>query len=268
MVESDDSSKAKTRYAPIRSLVRGLEVLQTVNREGSLTLTRICEITELPYPTVFRIMQTLIEAGYVECEPTRKWYRPTLLSKTLASGFPEESRLVAVARPYIVALTEKFAWPIAITTRVGNTMMVRDSTHSLTSLTLSNYAPGYTLPLAECSTGKAYLAFCSEEERRSIRKGFGLLEHPADRIGAMLMDGQSLFEEIRSQGYATQARNAYTSNPGKTSSIAVPITHGGAIYGAMAIIFFTVGVKMEKAIDAFVDDLKLTADRIGEEMAA
>ena len=124
------------------------------------------------------------------------------------------------------------------------------------------------MPLAECSTGKAYLAFCTEEERRSIRKGFGLLEHPADRIGAMLMDGESLFDEIRAQGYAIQARNAYTSNPGKTSSIAVPIVQGGTIYGAMAIIFFTVGVKMEKAVEAFVDDLKLTAGKIAEEMAA
>ncbi|BDW81495.1 transcriptional regulator [Erythrobacter sp. Dej080120_24] len=260
--------KEDVQYAPIRSLARGLEVLQTINREGSLTLTRICRITGLPYPTVFRIMQTLISVGFVECEPARKWYRPTLLAKTLSSGFPEESRLVAVSRPYIVELTEKFAWPISITTRVGNMMMVRDSTHSLTSLTLSNYAPGYTLPLAECSTGKAYLAFCSEEERRSIRKGFGLLENPTDRIGAMLMDSESLFEEIRANGYAIQARNAYTSNPGKTSSIAVPIVADGTVFGAMAIIFFTVGVKMEKAVEAFVGDLKQSADRIAADMVA
>lgn len=255
------------RYTPIRSLVRGLEVLQTINRDGSLTLTRICEKTGLPYPTVFRIIQTLMSAGFVECEPTRKWYRPTILARTLASGFAEDMRLVSVARPYIVKLTEKFAWPISITTRVGNMMMVRDSTHGLTSLTLSNYAPGYTLPLAECSTGKAYLAFCSEEERRNIRKGFGLLENPADQIGAMLLDSDKLFAEIRRQGYATQARNAYTSNPGKTSSIAVPIIHGDKIYGAVAIIFFAVGMKMADAEAAFVADLKSTAARIAAELA-
>lgn len=93
------------------------------------------------------------------------------------------------------------------------------------------------MPLAECSTGKAYLAFCSEEERRSIRKGFGMLEAPADRIGVLLLDSDKLFAEIRQQGYATQARNSYTSNPGKTSSIAVPIMHGDEVLGAMAIIF-------------------------------
>lgn len=260
-------SEIEVKYTPIRSLVRGLRVLQTINREGSLTLTRICELTSLPYPTVFRIMQTLIAQGFVECESTRKWYRPTILAKSLSSGFPEESRLVAVARPYIVRLTEKFAWPVSIATRVGNTMMVRDSTHRLTSLTLSNYAPGYTLPLAECSTGKVYLAFCSDEERRSIRKGFGLLEGPADQIGAMLLDSKKLFEEIRERGYATQARNAYTSNPGKTSSIAVPIKHGDEIFGSMAIIFFTVGIKMGAAVEAFVEDLKSSAAQIGKEMA-
>lgn len=255
-------STEEVRYSPIRSLVRGMDVLQTVNREGSVTLTRICELTGLPYPTVFRIMQTLIGNGYVECEPTRKWYRATLLTKSLSSGFQDDSRLVKVSRPYIVKLTDKFTWPISITTRVGNMMMVRDSTHSLTSLTLSNYAPGFTLPIAECSTGKVYLAFCSDEERRIIRKGFDVLGSPADRMGAMLMDGESLLTDIRQKGYATQARNTYTSNPGKTSSIAVPLMHEGKLFGCMAIIFFTVGIKMEKAQDSFVEDLKASAAEI------
>ncbi len=33
---------------------------------------------------------------------------------------------------------------------------MRDSTHKMTALTFSNYYPGYTLPLAECASGKIW----------------------------------------------------------------------------------------------------------------
>ena len=254
-------------YNPIRSLNRGMAVLQVINREGPVSLTQICNATELPYPTVFRIVHTLVESGFVEREPSRKRYRATLLVRTLSSGFHDDARLVKAARPHIVELTNKFAWPLSIATRVGNMMMVRDSTHSLTSLTFTNYAPGYTLPLAECSTGKVHLAFCDEAERGSIVQGLKMLDGGADRMGLLLLDDGSHLDEIRAQGYATQARNTYTSNPGKTSSIAVPVISDGVLQGSLALIFFSAGLRMTDAEEKFIENLKATAAAIGADLA-
>lgn len=157
-------------------------------------------------------------------------------------GFPDESRLVAVARPYIVALTEQVSWPFSIATQAGDVMMVAIRHTAITSLARANYALGYTPPITECSTGKAYLAYCSDEEQRTIRKGMGMLESPANRAGTMLFDNGKLFAELPGKGYATQARNTYTSNSGKNSSIAVPILQRQEIIGALAIIFFSAGI--------------------------
>lgn len=122
----------------VRSIRRGLDVLQTINRSGSLRLMDISNATKLPYPTVSRIVETLVETGMIEREPSTKSYRPTALVQTLSVGYQDEHALTAIARPHIVELCQKVAWPITITTRVGNRMMVRDSTHRLTTLTFNN----------------------------------------------------------------------------------------------------------------------------------
>lgn len=250
----------------IRAIARGLRVLQVINRNGSVTMMQICRQAEIPYPTACRVIETLIKEGMVEREPARKRYRATALVRTLAVGFQDEDAVVAVARPHIVALCKRHGWPISLATRVGHSMMVRDSTHKLTSLTLANYSPGYTLPIIECSTGKAYLAFCSEDERRAILSGMSRLDGPAERMAAMLLHDDALLSGIRARGYATQARNAYTAVPGKTSSIAVPLFSGDQIAGCIGLIFFAAAMPMARAEATFVDDLQATARAISAEL--
>ncbi len=255
------------RDGNVRAISRGLAVLQAVNRGGSVTMMEICRTAHIPYPTACRIVQTLMDEGMIEREPARKRYRPTALVRTLSFGFQDEGDLVAVARPHIVALTNKLAWPVSVTTRVGPVMMVRDSTHKLTSLTLHNYVPGFTLPIIECSTGKAYLAFCGEEERRGVLQGLRQLDGPAERMAVLLTSNERMLDDIRARGFATQARNAYTATPGKTSSIAVPLFQNDTVVGALALIFFASAVSMAEAEGRFVAALQETARAISAELA-
>ena len=250
----------------IRSIARGLRVLQAINRGGSITMMQICRQAEIPYPTACRIIETLIKEGMIEREPARKRYRATALVRTLSVGFQDEDALVAVARPHIVALCKRHGWPVSLATRVGHSMMVRDSTHKLTSLTLANYSPGYTLPIIECSTGKAYLAFCDEDERVAILAGLRRIDGPAERLAGLLLHDDTFLNGIRAKGYATQARNSYTAVPGKTSSISVPLLKDGRARGSIALIFFAAAMPMAKAEGLFVEDLKATAAAISAEL--
>jgi IclR family transcriptional regulator, mhp operon transcriptional activator len=247
----------------VRAIQRGLYVLQAINRGGSMRLVDISRSTTLPYPTVFRIVETLIDAGMVESEPGRRRYRPTALVQTLSYGYREELELVAVARPHIVALCKEVSWPITIATRIGNSMMVRDSTHKLTTLTFNDYAPGYTLPLLECSVGKAYLAHCSDEERTIITASLKHLDSVPDRMAQLILNDKSaLFDEIREQGFASHAYNQYTANPGKTSSLGVPLYLNGKLAGALGLVFFSAAISMAKATERYVDLMKATAGAI------
>jgi IclR family mhp operon transcriptional activator len=253
---------------PIRAISRSIAVMQAINRHGSLTLMQIAQEAALAYPTTCRIVQTLQFEGLIEREPDRKRYRPTALVHTLSHGFQTDERLVTAARPHIVELTRKLSWPVTVATRVGQRMMVRDSTHGLTSLTFNKYHPGYTLPILECATGRAYLAWCDEDERAMVLEGLRSLDI-ADVPGA---DALPLFEngllprEVRAQGFATRHRNPYTETPGKTSSIAVPIFDDDQLVGTMTIVFFSIAMKMEQAVETLLPDLKRCADAISRDL--
>jgi IclR family mhp operon transcriptional activator len=268
MPEAVVPERGPERDGNVRAISRGLAVLQTVNRGGSVTMMEICRGAIIPYPTACRIVQTLMDEGFLEREPARKRYRATAMVRTLAMGFQEEDDLVAVARPHIVALTSGFAWPVSIASRVGRMMMVRDSTHKLTSLTLHNYVPGFTLPIIECSTGKAWLAWATPEERAGVLAGLRQLDGPAERLAVLLTSSEKMLSDIRAKGFATQARNAYTATPGKTSSIAVPLFKDGHVIGSMALIFFASAVSMAQAEARFLPGLVATARAISEALGS
>ncbi|MES2537961.1 MAG: helix-turn-helix domain-containing protein [Pseudomonadota bacterium] len=250
------------RSAPIRSICRSIAVLQSINRAGSLNLQEISRKADIPYPTAFRIIQTLVHEGLIECEPHRKRYRATALTQSLSLGFRDSGKLVEHAHAPIVALTKRIGWPISLTTRAGQTMMVRDSTHLLTSLTFNNYFPGYTLPILECASGHTYLSYCSDEERGSILKGIKTLGENSPMLA--MFEAGKLVERVREDGYATMDRNRHTANPGKTSSIAVPLFENGHIAGALTLIFFSSAMSSKEAIERFMPDLKEVARTVSE----
>jgi len=258
---------ALDRGIPIRALTRGLSVLAAINRDGPISMTGIARAAQVPYPTACRVMQTLIHEGFVEREPARKRYRVTSLVHTLSTGFQAEDLLVRTARPHIEALCREVGWPISITTRVGTRMMVRDTTHKMTSLTFSHYYAGYTLPIAECATGKVNLAFCSDEERRSIIDGWKSAESEAANMGLLLLSEDHLIRKIRADGYAMQIRNVYNADPGKTSSIAVPLFDcEGGFVGSLALIYFASAVKTDQAVEKFLALMQATAKAIAADL--
>ena len=241
---------------PIRAVSRALLILKTINRLKSATLTEISKATELPYPTTFRIVQTLAHEGMVEQEPYRKRYRATELVRALSLGFQEDDKLIDAARQPMHDFTMEQLWPVILTVRVGNRMMLKHSTHMLTSLTFANYHPGYTHPLLDCSSGRAYLAFCSDEERETIISGFAARSSPSDAMSLHNITNGDLLGDIRAAGYAEYARTQHNETPGKTSAFAVPIISDGELKACLNIVFFAEAHSMENAVGKYLTPLQ------------
>jgi IclR family mhp operon transcriptional activator len=251
---------------PIRAISRSIAVLQEINRAGDLSLMEIARRAKVPYPTACRIVQTLIHENLIEREPTRKHYRPTALVQSLSNGYRLENRLIAVARRHIVSLTRLHGWPVSLTTRVGLSMVIRDSTHALTSQTFNNYHPGYTLPILECAAGKAYLAYADPDERDMIIRGIRESGEKWDDLTMRLLETGALTEDIRQVGYAVKGRNRYTETPGKTSSIARPVFGTEGVVGCIVLIFFSSAMKIGDAVAKYDDDLRRAADAISHDL--
>jgi IclR family mhp operon transcriptional activator len=259
---------AVEKGVPIRSISRCIAVLQAINRHGSLSLNEIAQAAKVPYPTACRIIQTLVHEGFIEREPHRKHYRPTVLVQSLSNGFQSHDRLVQAARSHIVDLTRRLNWPVSVATRVGQNMVVRDSTHALTSLTFSNYYPGYTLPILECASGRACLAFSDPAERKMILDGVRQMPAGVDPHTLAVYQDESALQQIRDDGYASKGRNQHNATPGKTSSLAVPLFENGELVGTLSLIFFASAMKVSEAVSLYIGELKTAAERISADLAA
>ena len=249
----------------VRAIGRGLAVLRAINQYPSLDMMAIARETGLPYPTACRIVETLIEEGMIDTEPTtRKQYRPTVLVQTLSQGYRPEDRLVAFAEEPIRELTRSILWPITVCSRVGSSMMIRVCTHKISPKTLNMYYPGYTIPILGCSAGIVHLAFCGDAEREPV---LNALEQTGD-FGGLFARHQieRTFQDVRRRGYGFTERCQNNQNPGKTSSVAAPILVSNGCAGAVTLTVYssvmTAAEAAERHADAVCDVARQISQRL------
>lgn len=241
--------------------------MRAISVSGALTMAEIARETGLPYPTVSRIVATLVSEKYIERELGRKRFRVTGLVQSLAHGFQESGHLVRVGRPHLVSLTNELGWVTLLATPLGGRMIIRDSTHILTSLTFEHYYPGFTFPILDSASGRAFFAYCTPEERQACLRGIAAIEgSEADHAITLAQDDED-FVRIRQRGYATRSRNAFTNPPGKNSTIAVPVIVDGEILATLGLVFFASAMPMEVAEERYAHRLKKVALKMGEELA-
>ena len=121
--------------------------------------------------------------------------------------------------------------------------------------------------MAECATGKVYLAYCSDAERRIIIEGWKAAESEAGNLGLLLLNDDDLIQKIRSDGYAIQFRNAYNAEPGKTSSLAIPLFNSaGGFVGSLPLIYFARAMKPDEATARYLAPMQACATAIAEQL--
>ncbi|MBS7804529.1 helix-turn-helix domain-containing protein [Rhizobiales bacterium TNE-4] len=74
-------------YRPVNAALRVLDVLQAVNRLEAANVSRIARMTGLSSATVVRMLETLVEGGFVIRSTERPVYYPTERTIALSEGF-------------------------------------------------------------------------------------------------------------------------------------------------------------------------------------
>lgn len=245
----------------IRAVTRALDVLRAINRLRGGTLAEIAREASLPYATCFRIVQTLMREGLVAQEAFRKRYHATEMVLALSSGYQADDRLVDAARGPMEDFTARHLWPLGLTIRVGSRMLIKYTTHALTTQTFEVYHPGDSQPIAESAAGRVWLAHAGPEERQAVLDGL-MASDPDSSLGLRLLREQSLFEDIRARGFASYERTPFNRTPGQTSAISVPVIWGEKVRGCISVVFFASAMPMATAIDRYVAPLKEAAARV------
>ena len=163
--------RAKEDRHFVTALARGLEVLSAFRSRdrllGNQELARRCG---LPKSTISRLTYTLTREGYLEPASDGKGasgYR--LGSAVLALGGAMLARMDVrqIARPLMQDLADSSQAMVSLGMRDRLSMIYVENCRSESALTLS-LDVGSRVPLAVSAMGRAYLAGCSDSERRDL----------------------------------------------------------------------------------------------------
>lgn len=247
------------RATTVRSLERGLAVLLALNRLRSASVLEIAAETRLARPTIYRILETLRGVGLVARDGLAERYRLTQRVRALSDGYDEEEWISGIARPLLKELGREVAWPLSLFTFDDGRMLVRETTHEQSALSVDRGMVGQRLPMLRTAAGRAYLAFCPEKERGAI---ILLLAHSEEIGDRAIRDPRriaSMLRAARMNGFATQWREINS----KTASISVPILAANDVLGCLSVIWIAKALSIEQAADRYVALLKAAAARIG-----
>jgi IclR family transcriptional regulator, acetate operon repressor len=91
------------RSSGVQSVERTFELLELMaDAGGEVGLSQLAEASALPLPTIHRIMRTLVNAGYVRQQPSRRY---ALGPRLIRLGETAGRTLGAWVRPYLASIT-------------------------------------------------------------------------------------------------------------------------------------------------------------------
>lgn len=241
----------------MRAIARALATLRLLNTGQRWTLHTLHQQLGLPKSTVFRILATLQEEGYVQVDVAAGQYSLTRKVQELSSGYTEQSSILAIGSAIAIRVTREIKWPLAIGVRDGDALVVGCSTMPYSPLAVHATTIGTRLDLFTSAMGSAYIAHCSEQEREIVLQSLSPLQE---------------FEEaaIKARLYEARVHGFTVRHPVRgrdSATLAVPILHRGCAIAALGMTTF--GRAMTRVtVEHFAPVLKQTSTQISEAYAA
>ncbi|MBS0524346.1 MAG: helix-turn-helix domain-containing protein [Proteobacteria bacterium] len=202
----------------VESVRRSFAVLEALSQRRSSTLSSLISETGLPRPTVVRLLHTLIALGYATRVSRQQGYRLTDRVLGLSESIRFVDHLVDAAIPHMSRFTAEHGWPLYLATLSHSAITIRHSTAPESPRAFEGAAVNAKRPILISALGRAWLAFCSKEERRSILRDIGGLT----RRQEIALDEQ--LARVRQEGVAFTR----LPRPTRLHGIAVPVMQEAA----------------------------------------
>lgn len=214
----------------VQSAVKVIEALEMLcGANTSLSLEELAEKLGVTGPTAYRIVNTLIQAGYVKPQGFRQGYVPTMKVLGLGSNVAGSFDLRDAARTAFRPVGMRFGETITIAQADGTSAVFIDKLRAGSSLVF--YCDiGRSLPIHLGAAGRAILAHITDEEFERY-----LTTDLISRTEASIVDPQvlrTLRKQTREEGFVVSIDEVDIG----VSAVAVPILDPtGRILGAAAI---------------------------------
>lgn len=230
-----------------------MAVLRALNESNGSTVGELARSTGIPRPSLYRLLETLCELGYLRQAPHDvRRYELTLLVRTLSDGFNDEPWVRSVAQPVMEALQREIVWPTDLSTFFGNSMYLRGTTRRHSPLTIDTATAGLRLPMLLSASGRAYLAFCNDAEREAILANLRCSQAPEDKLAHDIRHVRNLISITRKKGYGERHGEIFA----KTGAIAIPIRRDGHVLACLSISFIASALTPQEAASRYLQQLR------------
>lgn len=209
---------------PSGALARGLRVLVALNDLETATVSRIVSETQLPKPTVIRLLRALQSEGYLTQDAETLTYRATPKVASLSRSLGLDGEIDGLIQTPLDILAEQVKWPAEYLVADGLSMRIRSNNRDRAPIKLKLFERR-RFPMLGSAAGLVYLAGIEEQQcRKYLNK---LTSDVAER-----RDAKRKVDLARSRGYATRSLTELGPNMAVVS-VALP-----AMLGALSLVHF------------------------------
>ncbi len=190
------SSSGKYSVPVVRST---FTILEELSRSELLGLREVTQNTGIPKSTVFRILSTLVDLGYVTREPNRSYRINPRLGRLVNDGAASEV-LRRLARPLMLELRDTYGETVNLGVQQFDKVTYLEVVPSEFALRLQE-SRGASVPVHASALGKAILAFSPQREVEALVRGQKLesvTEHTISAPDAFLAE----LKRVRNTGVA------------------------------------------------------------------
>jgi PcaR/PcaU/PobR family beta-ketoadipate pathway transcriptional regulator len=253
----EDSSKGFNQ-GPVGSLERGLAILKVFNAQRhELGMTEIASEIGLGLSTVHRLLNSLVQLGYLVRDPVSKRFRPSLQVLQLGFAALEGLELRQVALPVLRTLSESLNGNVNCGVLDGPEVVyvIRLARAQLITTT---FYEGSRLSAHCGSMGKCLLAYLPQQTRQEIFSRIHFVAHTPYTI----TDPEQLeleCQKIRIQGFATLDQELAIGHRG----VAAPVFNAsGEAIAAINVALPASTVTPQELVESWAGRLIQTANQI------
>ena len=241
----------------IRSLARGLEILQHIQMAGALGLADINRITGYPKASILRVLKTLMEEGVIWRRIVDGAYLASYSLHERASLMSREQELIEVASPILQTLTDNVRWPSVLAVPRLTHMEVVETNAPKSYFPNIPLGPiGFEINMLRSASGRSYIAFCDSGKRNAILDRLKLSQRAGDMIAQNQARIEKMIDRTRAQGYSArdpdfgghfdESRQVVDD---LRDSIAMPINIGPIIPAVVNVTWSVRAMNREKAVE-------------------
>jgi IclR family mhp operon transcriptional activator len=258
------------RAETIRGLERGLQVLTILQSNPISSLHDIHLATSISKPSLLRILKTLERAGLVARRLADGHYRISAFSRP-ARKRDRYDRVAEAAAPVLDRLCQQVLWPSDLFVPAGDHMERRETSRSQTPFLIRSEGLkpiGVRANWLLTGVGRAYLAFCPDNEREAILQRLRKSDKLVDRLARNPKRLDRILAETRERGYATRdptfVGGGYEIPPfdDGLAAIVVPLFDRTRVHGSINILWIKTAFTIDDFAARHLADLQAAAREI------